>query len=466
MEPSNNQISISANSTSVKTPGKNIIAETFYEELKEHKFFGIIVTKAVNIASEKLKNKIFEIIKILNSTSINSYNLKKLVFDGLPDDIPSLRSLVWKMLLGYLSMNVNDWEESIDRKRNEYNEMKKKMFEKLDLERLRKSEGVKKVKSEVLDSDRKGSGCSNSQNNSQCSTPQNTNNKKTLKKKLINDHPLSMGQDSRWKSYFEDIELIEEIDKDVRRTRTHMHFFFMPSKSNTQIISNEQITELADKKRNEPGNPVEKILSKNSFESNADVMCRILFIYGKKYPEIRYIQGMNEMLAPIFYTFSNDQNPYFYTNLEADSYICFEHLMNEIRDIFIRSKDNTETGIQTRIKNLNLILKMVDKDIYNHFISERVEIQYFVFRWYTLFLTQEFEMPDILRLWDSILSEENKFEFLNMVCVAIIKMKRNEILQSDFAGIMLSLQNLEKLDIEKVIFTAENIRIDLYKASD
>ena len=41
---------------------------------------------------------------------------------------------------------------------------------------------------------------------------------------------------------------------------------------------------------------------------------------------------------------------------------------------------------------------MLDKDLYNHFVDQKVEIQYFMFRWYTLFLTQEFEIPDVLRL--------------------------------------------------------------------
>jgi hypothetical protein len=451
--------------------GKNIILDSFYEELNEHKFFGIIIAKTMNISSEKLKSRIVEILKILNSEKINSYNLKRTIFEGLPDDIPSLRSLTWKILLNYLSENVNEWEETIDKKRNEYNERKKEIFGKLEMDLIKKRKIDEKNKEvEILDG---GENINNTLNNitsssiSTVGTDTTPPGKKILKKKNTLDHPLSMTQNSKWKSYFNDLDLLEEIDKDVRRTRTHMHFFFMPAKtqSNTNIITNEKITEMADKKRNDPGS--ERLLnSKNSFETNADVMCRILFMFGKKYPQVRYVQGMNEILAPIYYAFSSDQNPYFYLNLEADSYICFENLMNEIQDIFIRSKDNTETGIQTRIKNLNMLLKIVDKDVYSHFIEEKVEIQYFVFRWYTLFLTQEFEMPDIMRIWDSILSEDDKFEFLNMICLAIIKIRRTEVLQSDFAGIMLSLQNIDKIDIEKLLKAAENIRIELKKNTD
>ncbi len=437
----------------------NIIAQAYYEELCEHKFFGIIISKAVKVSSEKLKNKILELIKALNTSSINSYNVKKIAFYGLPDDIASMRSLVWKYILNYLSSNVDNWEQTIDNKRLEYVNLRKKIFDAFDLARI-KNGGKPRSISDTTETNTSKENTSNSNSNS-------TENKQptpTKKKKTPTfDHPLATTKESKWKSYFEDQALLDEIEKDVRRTRTHMHFFFMPSKSSiqSQSVTNEQITKSADKKRNDPGNHDK--LFQSDFESNADVMCRILFIYGKQHPEIRYIQGMNEMLAAIFYCFSNDQNPYFYINLEADSYYCFEKLMDEIKDIYIRSKDNTETGIQTRIKNLNKLLKIQDREVYDHFVGYRVEIQYFVFRWYSLFLTQEFEMPDILRLWDSILSEDDKFEFLNMLCLAIIKNKRSEIIESDFSGIMMALQNLDKIDVENLIKTAESIREELIR---
>jgi hypothetical protein len=471
------QINSDLNSNKIQITKKNVNLEPSLNELIEHKFFGTIVSKYSNIASEKLKSKVLEILKTINTDKINFYKIRRFIFEGLPDDIPSLRSLSWKLLFNYLPLDVNNWEEAIDKRRSEYNKEKKELFEKLELEIIlkKKNEGNTKKENQRKNSElaeHEEQQNNNSENSEKklsfsgvSSTTVSENKPKiNIKKKNTTDHPLSQTQNSKWKSYFEDLELLEEIEKDVRRTRTHMHFFFMPAKSNIFPISNEKITELADRKRNDPGS--DRLLSRGPFETNADVMCRILFIYGKKNPHIRYVQGMNEVLAPIFYAFSNDQNPYFYLNLEADSYICFESLMNEIQDIFIRSKDNTETGIQTRIKSLNLILKVLDREIHDHLKEEKVELQYFAFRWYTLFLTQEFEMPDILRIWDSILADDNKFEFLNMICLAIIKIKRNELLQSDFSGIMLTMQNLEKLDVEKLLQTAEAIRNELHRNSD
>jgi hypothetical protein len=447
-------------------PGKSQLDE-YLDELSEHKFFEIIANKTKNIYSEKLKFKIVQILKIINSPKIHFQSLRDIIFEGLPDEIPSLRSLVYKMLLYYLTLNVNEWEDYIDTRRAEYNSEKEKIYIKLELEKKKHSSTNSGNNSSNSNSDRKDSLQSTSSEQGIKASHSQTQLQTTSKKKTI-DHPLNIGSKSKWKSYFDDLELIEEVDKDVRRTRTHMHFFFMPARTNTNdklIISNEEITELADKKRNDPSSiQVEKQLqSKQTFETNADVMARILFIYAKKHPEVRYVQGMNEILAPIFYAFSNDQNPYFYLNLEADSYICFENLMSEIKDIFIRSLDNTETGIQTRIKFVNSLLKLMDKELWQHFQDQKVEIQFFTFRWYTVFLTQEFEMPDILRLWDSILSQKDKFEFLNLLCLSIMKLKRTELLQSDFAGIMMTLQNLDKLDVEKIIKTTDTVKADINK---
>jgi hypothetical protein len=42
---------------------------------------------------------------------------------------------------------------------------------------------------------------------------------------IITDHPLSVSKDSLWNKFFKDQELWEEIEKDVKRTRSDMIFF-------------------------------------------------------------------------------------------------------------------------------------------------------------------------------------------------------------------------------------------------
>jgi len=45
------------------------------------------------------------------------------------------------------------------------------------------------------------------------------------KNKVI-DHPLSVSRDSTWNQFFKDQEIWDEIEKDVKRTRTDLSFFY------------------------------------------------------------------------------------------------------------------------------------------------------------------------------------------------------------------------------------------------
>ena len=130
MENSSNDLNNSIYKISLKE------VESIINELHEHKFLGILVNKTMNISSEKIKMRVFEIIKMLNSTQIDIEKLKEIIFEGLPDDISSLRSLAWKLLLKYLPLNLDDWENHIDAKRSEYISAKEKIITKLELDKL------------------------------------------------------------------------------------------------------------------------------------------------------------------------------------------------------------------------------------------------------------------------------------------------------------------------------------------
>ena len=55
-------------------------------------------------------------------------------------------------------------------------------------------------------------------------------------------------------------------------------------------------------------------------------------------------------------------------------------------------------------------------------------------------LSQEFALPDVLRIWDSLLSDETRSDFLIDVCTAMVLVIRDDILTNDFAENMKLLQ--------------------------
>lgn len=181
-------------------------------------------------------------------------------------------------------------------------------------------------------------------------------------------------------------------------------------------------------------------------ECHHDVIARILFLYAKLNPGVRYVQGMNEILAPIYYTFARDPEVDFRQNAEADAFFCFSTIMSELRDRFIKSLDYSETGIFTVVEGLDKLLKKVEPEIWQHLTALQIDPRFYAFRWLTLLLSQEFELPEVLRLWDSLFADERRFQFLNYVCVAMIKCMKQELLRGDFA------ENLSLLQVRPAFF--------------
>lgn len=63
---------------------------------------------------------------------------------------------------------------------------------------------------------------------------------------------------------------------------------------------------------------------------------RALFIFAKLNPGITYVQGLNEIYAPLYYVFSKDPDEQSAAHAEADAFFCFILLLGEFRDHFVK----------------------------------------------------------------------------------------------------------------------------------
>ena len=315
---------------------------------KDHKFFSIIMIKAEKLGNEVISDEIYEILKTLNSSNINLTTISNYILSDVLTFQPSLRSLVWKLFLKYLSTNCGKWEDNIDKKREEYK----------------------------------------------------------LLKNLNYDFPSSN---------FEETKILDLIDKDVKRTYRNINFF------NLNNINNKK-------------------------ETNLDVIKRLLFIFSKKHPEISYVQGLNVIIANIFYVFSQDQNPYFKLYAEEDTFFCFELLINDFKDVYIYEKDTSETGIRIIINYIKFLVFFIDKELFLHLLKMKIDIYAFVFKWYTLFFSQDFYFDVTLKIWDHFLCNINKKEYLTFLCVSSILIKRDKLLSNDIEIICDTLQSFKPMD--------------------
>lgn len=69
----------------------------------------------------------------------------------------------------------------------------------------------------------------------------------------------------------------------------------------------------------------------NYVETHADTLAKILFIYAKLNSGVKYVQGMNEILATLYYSFYDPVDASVGVS-EPDLFFCFNIVMSLVRD--------------------------------------------------------------------------------------------------------------------------------------
>ncbi|CAD5111335.1 DgyrCDS649 [Dimorphilus gyrociliatus] len=366
------------------------------------------------MAAAQNKVKLFE--NVLNQEIISLEEIKKLCFSGCPEEA-SIRATCWKLLLNYIPPETADWKSHLKKQRESY----AKFIDEL-------------VQNSV----------------------ENDNDSSTK------DHPLNTNPQSDWNQYFKDNEMLCQIDRDCRRLSPGLAFYQYETKYPYGKIfkSNHETNPLRKRlagialsaeeiHTNKVGTfQKNKEIKKKAPEQLSDgeeyhweVVERILFVYTKLNKGQGYVQGMNEVIGPLYYTFATDPDQSGQENAEADTFWCFMNLMSEVRDNFIKSLDESKVGITHKMQQVMEVLEKIDTPLYIY-LTKNLEVkpQYFCFRWITVLLTQEFDLPNVVRIWDSLLSHEKRFDFLIYICCAMLKLIRGDILKKDFTAALKTLQ--------------------------
>ncbi|KAI3746888.1 hypothetical protein L6452_09330 [Arctium lappa] len=345
-----------------------------------------------------------ELLQELSRKIVNIGELRRLASLGIPD-AAGIRSTVWKLLLAYLPSDKGLWSSELAKKRSQYKHFKEDLL-------MNPSEITRKLEDSVYP-----------KNGDQISE-----GKGLLARSKIphGEHPLSLGKTSIWNRFFQDSEIIEQIDRDVKRTHPDMPFF--------------------------SGNSA-------SAEANQESLKNILIIYAKLNPGIRYVQGMNEILAPLFYVLRNDPNEDYAVNAEADTFFCFVELLSGFQDNFCQQLDNSIVGIRSTISKLSQLLKKHDEELWRHLeVTTKVNPHFYAFRWITLLLTQEFNFADSLHIWDALLSDpEGPQGTLLRVCCAMLILVRRRLLAGDFTANLKLLQSYPSTNVSHLLYVANKL---------
>lgn len=388
------------------------------------------------------RNRLIELARILDEPVIDLSSLRQSVFHGIPflrddmtiwikdQDIKTLpltqqvshtfRALTWRMMLGTLGFDNTKWNERLHQNIETYELWKSEFIKdaryieglytdkeefKKDYETARAEHRlirIAKIRGDKLDTEKLA---------------------QFPKKQFVNE----------WETFFADNELWDEIWKDVRRTRTEMGFFKLP------LDPKKKLT-IEDLDRLEMQFETPKIdLSPedldNYIRTHSDVLARILFVYAKLNAGLKYVQGMNEVLAVLYYCFwlggslmppsqkpepsedeegsqissakSDDVFTIDFMHFEADVFSAFSSVMADLRDGFIRELDKEASGLQGHIHHYDRVLRAVDQPVWSEIAEEaQVSHQFYTLRWFMLLMCQEFELLCVLRLWDTLVAAE------------------------------------------------------------
>eukprot|EP00038_Savillea_parva_P025949 m.50299 g.50299 ORF g.50299 m.50299 type:complete len:539 (-) comp7228_c0_seq1:230-1846(-) len=395
------------------------------------------------------------------SETIDIKTVRNMCHQGIPEKPASLRPLCWMLLLDYLPLERAKWDDALKRKRELYAEFIQELI--VDTHTLAKSAGAGAVDPlGALASDPLGALGGES------------------------DKSESSGyskQPSAWDTYFKDNDTIEQIDKDVKRLCPEFAFFQsgtgLPRPAGAQRLHHRVAQQgLATESIGRSSGGGLKItrrectaydggsassspppLAADKTEFHWEVIERILFLYAKLNPGIGYVQGMNEICGPLYYVLASNPDAALREHAEADTYWCFLLLMAEFRDNFIKTLDDSDTGIGSLMTRFSRALGRYDGEVKASLDEKGIKPMFYGFRWLTCLLSQEFPLPDVIRLWDSLFSKRDRQEYLICICCSLVCIVRSAIISSGFADTVKLLQHMPSIESTTILSTADAISV-------
>ena len=396
-------------------------------------------------ASTEVQSHLTRLLSIIQQPVVDLLKLRSLVLaEGLPQQAecaPSLRALVWRLLLGLLPPVRTEWASQIDAKRALYEKyVYELVHEPEQITYLRN--GVSPVRNNCADPDYKG----------------------PVARRQAIDHPLALPDSpSRWRRYWSDQEIFDQVNKDVFRTRPELKFFseLSDSRMNNVTVRGNAATHSYISSLEEATSPkAHPFVCANIVapKSHYDRICRILFLYAKL--NFGYVQGMNEIVAPLYYTFYHDALEGHF--VESDCFFALTSVMTEQRDIFCKNMDDSTCGMRARLSLIEELLMTIDPPVGKHLKEIGVKMNFFALRWILLLFAQEFDIGSVQVFWDAVFADQTSFHkhvlLVHFISVAMISEVREAILAGDFTDVMRVLQRYPPFDARNLVLRALQFR--------
>ncbi|OBT98902.1 GTPase activating protein [Pseudogymnoascus verrucosus] len=213
------------------------------------------------------------------------------------------------------------------------------------------------------------------------------------------------------------------IEKDVHRTDR-----------NVPIFAGE------DTPHPDPNSPFSEAGTNVHLEQLKDM----LLTYNEYNQDLGYVQGMSDLLAPIYAVMQDD----------AVAFWAFTKFMDRMERNFLRD----QSGMRAQLLALDHLVQLMDPKLYLHLQSADSTNFFFFFRMLLVWYKREFPWLDILHLWEVLWTDYLSSNFHLFVALAILDKHRSVIMDhlKQFDEVLKYVNELSNtLDLEAILIRAE-----------
>jgi hypothetical protein len=183
---------------------------------------------------------------------------------------------------------------------------------------------------------------------------------------------------------------VRSIEKDVHRTDRHIPLF-----------TGEDIP------HPDPDSP----FAESGTNVHLEQMKDMLLTYNEYNKELGYVQGMSDLLAPIYAVMQDD----------AIAFWAFVRFMDRMERNFLRD----QSGMRSQLMTLDQLVQLLDPKLYEHLQKADSTNFFFFFRMLLVWYKREFPWMDILRLWEGLWTDYLSSSFHLFVALAILEKHRD-----------------------------------------
>jgi hypothetical protein len=191
---------------------------------------------------------------------------------------------------------------------------------------------------------------------------------------------------------------------------------------------------------------------------------RILYIFASVNPTLSYLQGFNELCAPLYFV-NNAALHYLGDDpdeAEALSFACLNNLINGTEvNSFYTTMDNSSI-IRHKMNRFVDLMRVHLPEVQAVLDAHEIHPLQYCFKWFSLLFAQEHQQPTLLIIWDSLFAHyEDLMNYVSYVTIAHIEELKPKLLAPcTFAELMEGLQRPRVRNIFEVLKRAD----DFYRA--